>query len=80
MRTKYRRVDTQEIEKIKELSANHTVRQIVKVTGISKQMVLLIQKNPKNGIVNPRRIITTRTFKKKEHFFDVEGYAKMMRY
>lgn len=55
MRKPYHRTTATQIEKVKELSGTHYVKEIVKITGLSKMVVLAIQNNPANGILNPKR-------------------------
>jgi hypothetical protein len=49
----YKRTTPEEIAQIQALSADHTVRQIVKVTRIPKHRVLMIQRK---YVENPKRI------------------------
>ncbi len=65
------------IVEVKELSDKYYVRDIVKITGLSKQMVLNIQNNPANNILNPKRKITQRTKRVArigENTFDIDKY------
>jgi hypothetical protein len=49
----YKYITPEEVEAVRALSADHTVRQIVKVTRIPKHRVLMIQRK---YVENPKRI------------------------
>jgi hypothetical protein len=46
----------QQLATVIELSPTHFIKDIVKATGLSKQMVRRIQMDPEHGITNPRRV------------------------
>lgn len=77
-----RRTSTEDVETIRKLSKEHTVRQIAKLTGISKQMIIGIQNNAKNEIVDPKRrqASVVKKVKTKENYFDIDAYARLFIY
>ena len=72
-----------EVEKIKELSANTSVKEIERITGVSKAVIIKIQENPKYKIVNPYRKYNRKKPKPEDfvkvidgmEFFDFDKYA-----
>lgn len=51
-----RKTTPEELALVIRMSPTHCIRDIVKATGLSKQMVRKIQVNPEHGIKNPRRV------------------------
>lgn len=73
--TRKRRTTREEIEKIKELSKDYTIREISEMTGLSDFIVLSVQK--RENVPNPKR--KNRSLKKQEplgEFFDIDHYAR----
>lgn len=66
------------VEKIKELSATHTIPQIAKILEADPKQVRNIQDYRPYGIENPKRVITRHRKDRgvKEGFFDVDEFAK----
>lgn len=83
VKIKRRRLTNQEVDQIRELSKNHTLRQISQITGWGRMTVSNVQKNPKNKIEKPFRKQIKRTdfFENKAgKYFNIDQWQKEMSY
>jgi hypothetical protein len=70
-----------ELDKIKELSQTHYPREIAIIIGCTRHTVRNIQKNPKNGIDNPKTKILSRQVKTRvevQGYFDIDKWQRLM--
>jgi hypothetical protein len=68
-----------EIEKIKELSTTHYVKEIAKIIGCDKRTVLNYQLDPRHGIENPQRKYVKRKtddFETADGYFSIDKWAR----